>query len=187
MQLKQVPPWQGLGLAVLYFAGCVFSALPLQEGSVALLWPSAGVGLAGAVLYGVRHVWFVPLAMVAYHAMLGPVPEAFLPFSVLSNTLGAVAGGLVANRAGRQPELGLAQAIRVVQGGLVLAATSAIIGVAGLRYAGMADAGTTGAILLRWFLGDLLGEVRACVVHHEDDRADLQGAVQALLYELHVA
>src|SRR5690606_26388746 len=65
---------------------------------------------------------------------------------------------------GRQPELGLAQAIRVVQGGLVLAATSAIIGVAGLRYAGMADAGTTGAILLRWFLGDLLGVVAVAPV-----------------------
>ena len=164
MQLKHVPLWQGLGLAGLYFAGCVFSALPLQEGSVALLWPSAGVGLAGVVLYGVRHAWFVPLAMLTYHALLGPVPEAFLPFSVLSNTLGAVAGGLVANRAGRQPGVGLGQAIRVVQGGVVLAATSALVGVAGLRYAGMADAGSTGAIMLRWFLGDLLGVVAVAPV-----------------------
>ena len=159
MQLRQAPVWQGFGLAALYFVGCVFSALPLQEGSVALLWPAAGVGLAGAVMHGVRHTWFVPLALLAYHATLGRVPEAFVPFSVLSNTLGVVAGGWLATRGDRAAGMGLARAVQVLQGGLVLAAVSAIVGVAGLRYAGMLDADATWTGLMRWFLGDLLGVV----------------------------
>ena len=54
MQLRQAPVWQGFGLAALYFVGCVFSAWPLQEGTVALLWPAAGVGLAMLHLDGAR-------------------------------------------------------------------------------------------------------------------------------------
>ena len=159
LQWKQAPVWQGFGLAALYFVGCVFSALPLQEGSVALLWPAAGVGLAGAVLHGVRHTWFVPLALLAYHATLGRVPDAFVPFSVASNMLGTVAGGWIATRGGRHAGMGLGQALHVLQGGLVLAGVSAVIGIAGLRYAGMIDADAAGAGLVRWFLGDLLGVV----------------------------
>ena len=159
LQLRHAPVWHGFGLAALYYVGCVFAALPLQEGSVALLWPAAGVGLAGAVLYGVRHTWFVPLALLAYHATAGGVPDAFLPFSVLSNTLGTIAGGWLATRGPRHAGMGLPQAVVVLQGGLVLAAVSAVIGVAGLRSAGMLDADATGTGLLRWFLGDLLGVV----------------------------
>ena len=92
MQLRQAPVWQGFVLAALYFVGCVFSALPLQEGSVALLWPAAGVGMAGAVLYGVRHTWFVPLAMLAYHATIGTVPDAIVPSMLLSTENGTNAG-----------------------------------------------------------------------------------------------
>ena len=116
MQLRQSPVWHGFGLAALYFIGCVFSALPLQEGSVALLWPAAGVGLAGAVLYGVRHTWFVPLAVLAYHASVGQVPDAFVPFSVLSNTLGTLAGGWLATRGPRGSGMGLARAVQVFLG-----------------------------------------------------------------------
>ena len=151
--------WHGFVLAALYFVGCVFSALPLQEGSVALLWPAAGVGMAGAVLYGVRHTWFVPLAMLAYHATIGTVPDAFVPFSVLSNMLGTIAGGWLATRGPDRGGLGLSRAVQVLQGGVLLSVVSAVIGVAGLRYAGMIDAGDMGAGLLRWFLGDLLGVV----------------------------
>lgn len=148
---------KGIGLAILYFLGCVFSALPMQAGSVALLWPAAGVGLAGTVLLGVRHAWFVPVAVLAYHATLGPVPDAFLPFSVVSNTLGTVAGGWVATRGPRRTGMGLA--LDMLQGGVVLAAISAVVGVAGLRQAGMLEADAAAAALLRWFLGDLLGVV----------------------------
>ena len=159
MQFRQSPAWHALGLAVLYYLGCVFAALPLQEGSVALLWPAAGVGIAGAVLYGVRQTWFVPLAVLAYHATAGQVPDAFVPFSVLGNTLGTVAGGWIATRAPRAPGMGLARAVDVLQGGLVLAAVSALVGVAGLRYAGMLGPDETTAAVLRWFLGDMLGVV----------------------------
>ena len=151
--------WHGFGLAALYFIGCVFSALPLQEGSVALLWPAAGVGLAGAVLYGVRHTWFVPLAVLAYHASVGQVPDAFVPFSVLSNTLGTLAGGWLATRGPRGSGMGLARAVQVLQGGVLLSAVSAVVGVVGLRYAGMLDADAAWSGLMRWFLGDLLGVV----------------------------
>ena len=119
--------WHGFVLAALYFVGCVFSALPLQEGSVALLWPAAGVGMAGAVLYGVRHTWFVPLAMLAYHATIGTVPDAFVPFSVLSNMLGTIAGGWLATRGPDRGGLGLSRAVQVLQGGVLLSVVSAVI------------------------------------------------------------
>src|SRR5690606_9439907 len=68
-------------------------------------------------------------------------------------------GGWIATRGADRPVPGLRTALRGLQGGLVLAATSSLVGVAGLRYAGMLEAGDTWAALLRWCLGDLLGVV----------------------------
>lgn len=150
-------PWTALGLGALYFVACALSSLMIYDArSVALFWPAAGVALIGVLRVGMRHVWFIPLALVVYHATLSPIPDAFLPFSLAANTLSALAGVWFVRRR-TDLRLDIRGGFRVLFGGALLAAVSASIGVAGMRVSGMLPApGVVGA-WVHWALGSLLG------------------------------
>ncbi len=149
----------GFAFAALYFAGGALSEMLLRDDAwVTLFWPAAGIGLAGVVRYGWRSAWFIPLALLVFHTTLVPAPPLFVVFSLLANTLAALAGGWVASRRPVQ-EVTLMGAFMLLLGGALMSLISTVIGVAGLRYAGMLAAPDTLTAALRWFLGNLLGVI----------------------------
>ena len=83
----------------------------------------------------------------------------FLPYSIASNTVAALVAGWYAEHARRGDGLHLrtADGLMLLRGGLLLAATSATIGTAGLLHAGMVQPFEAPRAYLLWTLGDLLG------------------------------
>lgn len=142
-----------LGLAAL---ANVFIA---QPGTVAIFWPAAGLGLAMVVRYGLRWTWIVPIAMLLVHMTVSPVPAAFVPYSILSNTLGVLAGGWLVRRAPLPGHLDIRFAFRGLRGGILMAVISAAIGVGGMVASGLIRESSELDALVKWSLGNLLGIV----------------------------
>ena len=130
-----------------------------MPGTVALFWPASGLALAAVIRYGLRWTWIVPVAMLLVHMTVNPVPAAFLPYSILSNTLGVLAGGLFVRRVGLPEHLDIRFAFRVLRGGALMALISAAIGVAGMVLTGLIRESSELDAAVKWALGDLLGIV----------------------------
>ena len=155
---RRSPLWTGALLGALYFAACALSALMVrQPDAIALFWPASGVALGGLLRYGMRHAWFIPAALLAFHLTLAPVPPVFLLFSLVANTAAALAGAWLATRALPTPGIDLRKGLQVLIGGVGLAVISASIGVAGMQVADMLPPGTALPAWVQWMLGNLLG------------------------------
>jgi diguanylate cyclase (GGDEF)-like protein len=154
---------QGARFAVLvglYLAGIAFAAHIISGGlPIALFWPSSGLALAIAVRYGLRWVLVVPVAILIARLWATSVPLGFLPFSLLGNTLGALAGGWLVRRSARPPAVDVQSGFRMLMGGVLMAVISAAIGVPGLLISGLIPHSGLIDALLRWTMGDLLGVV----------------------------
>lgn len=160
LQLKYSPVLYIFGLAGLYYAACLFSSLALSnQGAIPLFWPAAGVGLAGVVLFGPRHAWFVPLAILIWHATFTHAPSTLVVYSVLGNTLGVLVGGWLAMPLASRYTIGLDRALLLLLCGALLAVIHAGIEIVGLRHVGMLGSGQMATGFLRLFLGDLLGVI----------------------------
>jgi diguanylate cyclase (GGDEF)-like protein len=145
-------------LTGLYFAGAVLASLYLRTPEdVTLFWPSAGIGYAVVVRYGLGWVLVIPAAMGLLHWLVLPVPVEFLPYSLGSNTLATLLAGWYVRRSRRELRLEIGDGLLLLRGGILLAATSAAIGTVGLVEAGMVPAFQAGRALLLWLLGDILG------------------------------
>jgi len=146
-------------LTGLYFAGTVVASLYLRTPQdITLFWPSAGIAYALVLRYGTRAAAVIPVGILLLHAMVVPVPPLFVPFSVGSNLLGAIAAGAYVRR--RHPQalrLVSADGLLLLRGGLLLGTISTAIGCVGLVVAGMVPLHAIGDALPLWFLGDLLG------------------------------
>lgn len=154
------PALQWLLLGGLYLAGCAFAdAFIRDSGEVTLFWPAAGVAMAVVIRYGLRAVAIVPSALLLCHLLFAPVPMAFLPFSLLANTLGTLAGGWIALRARREEALNLRNTLALLRGGAALALVGGLIGVAGLYYSDMVGRAQWPLAFARWALGDFVGVV----------------------------
>ncbi|MEO6154664.1 MAG: hypothetical protein ABIP16_02910, partial [Thermomonas sp.] len=89
----------GALLTGLYFAGAVVAVFYLRTpADVTLFWPATGIGFAVVLRYGLWYVLTIPLAMLALHVFVLPVPAEFLPYSVGSNTLATLASGWYVRR-----------------------------------------------------------------------------------------
>lgn len=151
---------QWLLLCGLYLAACIFAdALIRDSGEVTLFWPAAGVAMAATMRYGLRAVAIVPLALLLCHLVFSPMPMAFLPYSLLANTLGTLAGSWVALRARREETFNVRSTLALLRGGAVLALVSALIGVTGLHYSEMLSRAQWPLAFVRWALGDFVGVV----------------------------
>ena len=145
-------------LTGLYMLGSWYAeAFIAGPSQVTLIWPSAGIAYAAALRYGWRWIGFIPVAVLLSHAVFVEVPPAFLPFSVLSNTLGALAGAWIVQRSAVVPRLTVASGFTMMRGGVVMAVVSGGMGTAGLVYAGMVPAQEMWPALFKWSMGDLLG------------------------------
>ena len=128
---------------------------------VTLIWPPAGIAIGALIVHGWRWWPFIPVAVVLFHLTLGPVPAAFVPFSVASNLVSALLA--VAWVQFRAPQAIDRLAMR--SGFLFLGASTlavlvgGAIGAAGLVYAGMVPAADYLEAAWRWTLGDLYGVV----------------------------
>ena len=147
-------------LTGLYYAGAVLASLYLRTpDDITLFWPSAGIGYAVVVAWGKRWAVIVPFAMLLLHLTVLPVPAAFLPYSVASNTFATLVAGWYADRHRRADGLHLrtGDGLMLLRGGVLLALTDAVMGTTGLVHAGMVQPFEAPRAYLLWTLGDLLG------------------------------
>lgn len=160
MQARLADVLRGALLTGFYFVGAVIAALYLRTpADVTLFWPATGIGFAVVIRYGLAYVVTIPVAMLALHFLVVPVPAEFLPYSIGSNTLATLlAGWYVRNRLkSHRIRLRTTDGLLLLRGAVLLGATGACIGTMGMIQAGMAPLADAGRIALQWALGDLLG------------------------------
>jgi diguanylate cyclase (GGDEF)-like protein len=148
-----------VALVGLYVAGIAFVVhFIITPGSVTLFWPMSGLAFAAVVRYGLRWVLFVPVAvLIAHLTPVSPVAAEFIPYSMLANTLGTLAGAWLVRSTPLPRQMDIRFAFRCLRGGLLMSAISAAIGVGGMLAAEMIASPAIADALVKWFLGDLLG------------------------------
>ncbi len=142
-----------------YFVGAWYAAAFVGVGAdVTLLWPPAGIAFAVTLRYGPRWSLIAVLPVLLMHWLLAPVPPVFLPFSLLSNVLGALAGHYACTRwKDLDNPLSMRSGFSILLGGMVMSLVSGLIGSSGLVAAQMLDAHDFWPAWAKWGLGDLLG------------------------------
>jgi diguanylate cyclase (GGDEF)-like protein len=143
----------GLYLLGMWYA-VAFISTPDQ---VTLFWPPAGIAFAAVLRYGWRWSVFIPVAVIIAHFTFVPVPPQFIPFSVLANFLGPLAGAYAVHATGVQPRISVASGFGMLRGGMAMVLVSGCIGTTGLVYSGMVPQSAFWPSILTWGLGDLLG------------------------------
>ncbi|MGH8075902.1 MAG: diguanylate cyclase [Lysobacter sp.] len=134
-------------------------AFILGPAQVTLFWPAAGVAFAAVLRYGWRWSLFIPVAALVAHLIFVKVPASFLPFSVLSNLLGALTGAYVVRAARIRSQVSVASVFAMLRGGTVMVLVSAAIGTTGLVLSGMVPLPVFWPAYVKWSMGDLLGIV----------------------------
>lgn len=148
---------RAVALVGLYLAGTALALRLIHApGEVALFWPSSGLAFAVVLRFGLRWWWYVPLGNLLMHGLLDPVAWDFLPFSVLSNALGVIAGVWLVQRHHPVPKLSVAYGLSLLEGGLLLAAISGVIGATGLYVSGLSNLAQLPVNFVRWALGDVM-------------------------------
>jgi diguanylate cyclase (GGDEF)-like protein len=146
----------------LYVAGAALAVSFVDDGSqIALIWPSSALSLSVLLLYGLRWWFTTPLAVLAVHLLVAPVPPGFIAVSLLANTLGAVIPAMLVRA--RAP--GAAHRLRAASGFQLLAAAAigssvaALVGVGGMVATGMLAPAGYWAGAAKWALADLFGVI----------------------------
>ena len=149
---------RGALLTGLYFAGAVVAVFYLRTpADITLFWPAAGIGYAAALRYGLGYVAAIPIATALLHWLVVPVPAAFLPFSIASNTIATLLGAWYVRRQVPFVRLRTSDGFLLLRGSLIVSTTSALIGVFGMVNADMIGWRDAAGAMLQWALGDLLG------------------------------
>lgn len=151
----RAPLWIGLYL----ISGGLVSLFIDDPGAIVLIWPPAGVAFAVLLLEGRRHWPLIAIGVVLVHLLVAPVPLGFALFSILANTLSAVAGVSFVKLFGPLDlsSLRVRTGFRLFGGGVVLSAISAMIGVCGMIVTGMTPAHQSLPAAAKWLMGDVLG------------------------------
>ena len=141
----------------LYFIGAVLASRYLRnpEG-VAMLWPSAGIGFAVAVRYGLRWTAVVTVATLFYALTQAPATPLYVALTVAGKTAATGVAAWYVLR-GRTLHLRTEDGMRLLGGGVLLGLLSAGLGVLTLQQTGRLEAAAMPGSFLRWALGDMLG------------------------------
>lgn len=143
-----------------YFAAAWYATAFAGVGTdVILLWPASGIVFIAALRYGPQWSLIAVVPTLLLHALVAPVPAVFLPFSVMSNVVGAIVGSYAYLR-WRDPTntpLSMRSGFSVIASGMVMSLTSGLIGSSGLIAAGMLQSDAFWPAYAKWTLGDLLG------------------------------
>jgi len=141
----------------LYFVGAVIASRFLRntEG-VSMLWPSAGIGFAVSVRYGLRWTGVVALGTLLFAWLFSQPTPLYLALTVVAKTAAtAIAAWYVLRR--RSMHLRTEDGMRLLGGGLLLSLLSAAFGVFTLQQTGRLDVANMAPAFVRWTLGDMLG------------------------------
>lgn len=147
-----------LAFTCLYVLCTALSSLYLsQPNDVTLFWPASGVGLVALVLFGIRSIGLVPVAIVLHHLLIEPVSWAFLPWSIAANTFGTLAGAAYVLKAGRALRAGTQDGMLMFRGGVILSFVSACIGSLGMLVVGNISLDQLLGNWTLWLLANILG------------------------------
>ncbi|MEF3081812.1 diguanylate cyclase [Luteimonas sp. SMYT11W] len=149
--------WTALALLTIWCA----QAFVMGSPPVTLFWPASGIAFAAVAALGLRWALLVPVALLIAHATFAPVPTGFIPFSVLSNLAGALAGAAFLRIAGAYSAERAASVYGILGGALAMVLVSAAIGTLGLVRSDMVPAADAAVAYMKWMLSNLLGI--ACV------------------------
>ena len=141
----------------LYFIGAVLASRFLRSpDGVAMLWPSAGIGFAVAVRYGLRWTAVVAVASLLFALLPPESSPLYLVLNVVGKTVAtAIAAWYVLQ--GRVLHLRTDDGMRLLGGGVLLSVLSAAFGIFALQQAGHLDTANIPDAFVRWALGDMLG------------------------------
>src|SRR5687768_14454389 len=141
----------------LYLVGAVIAARFLRgSDGVSLLWPSAGIGYAVAVRYGLRWTGVVAVASLLLALFSEQSTPLYVALIVAGKTAAtAIAAGYVLR--GQAMHLRTSDGMRLLGGGVLLGILSAAFGVFALQHTGRLETAHVADAFARWALGDVLG------------------------------
>ena len=141
----------------LYFAGAVLASYFLRDsGDVAMFWPSAGIGYAVAVRYGVRWSAVVAAATLLYLVLTSQPSATYMLYAVAGKTAATAIAAWYVLR-GRALHLRIEDGMRLLGGGILLSVLSATFGILAMQQSGLLQGGGLVDDFVRWALGDVLG------------------------------
>lgn len=141
----------------LYLVGAVIASRFLRgPDGVSLLWPSAGIGYAIAVRYGLRWTGVVALGTLLFALSSGHPTPLYVALTVAGKTAATAIAAWYVLR-GQAMHLRTSDGMRLMGGSVVLAVLSAAFGVFALQQTGRLEATHMADAFARWALGDLLG------------------------------
>ena len=159
--INQTFPWKHiLAFVGLYLSLSYISiALMTAPGQVTLFWPASGVALAFLARFGIK--WAIPLGFTVWlmHWLMNPVSPTFLFFSIVSNIIGASLAAYYIRSFKILSFLSMQSGFTILRAGILMAISSALIGVAGLCISGMSPWDNFWPEVARWFMGNLLGVI----------------------------
>ncbi|HWT16080.1 MAG TPA: EAL domain-containing protein [Patescibacteria group bacterium] len=162
MSKPSQPVFTFASLVALFIAGAWLATWFVSgPNQVTLIWPPAGIAIGALIVHGWRWWPFIPVAVVIFHLTLGPVPAAFIPFSIASNLVSAlVAVAWVHYRApGAVERLSMRSGFLFLGASTLAVLVGGVIGASGLVFAGMVPSANYFEAAWRWALGDLFGVV----------------------------
>ncbi len=141
----------------LYFACAVLASRFLRNSDgVALLWPSAGIGYAVAVRYGLRWTAVVAVGSLLYALQLEQPTPLYVALIVAGKTASTAIAAWYVLRS-RVLHLRTDDGMRLLGGGVIQSVLSAAFGLFAMQQVGQMDYASTPDAFIRWALGDMLG------------------------------
>lgn len=148
------------GLAVVYFVtGRVGLMLDAVSGFAAVVWPPAGIAVAGMLIFGLRSWPGVALGAFFVNASIG-APALTALAMAFGNTLEAVTGACILRRLGgfRCSFERLRDVFHfTLYAALLSPLVAATVGTVSLMRAGILSSGSFMATWVTWWIGDVLG------------------------------
>lgn len=141
----------------LYFVGAVLASRYLRgpEGA-SMLWPSAGIGFAVTVRYGLRWASVVAAGTLLFTLAISEPTALYLTLTVAGKTAATLIAAWYVLR-GRVLHLRIEDGMRLLGGGVLQSLLSAAFGTFALFQSSRLPADVVPEAFVRWVLGDMLG------------------------------